>query len=76
MENTLRAIISQGATLKPEFGVYKNHTTDPFTLGINVLTTTDYVLGISTDLISDFGKGIIDNNAIISRIKIKRQPAN
>lgn len=76
MENTLRAIIGQVARLKPEFGVYKNHTPNPFTNGINIFTTTDYILGVSYSLITDFKNGVIDNNSLLSRIKIIKQPKN
>jgi hypothetical protein len=74
MENTLQEIIVQATELKPEYGEYKNHAADPFTHGINVLTTTDYTLVGSKELISDFEKGVIDNKTIVSKLKIKREP--
>ncbi len=74
MENTLKRIIAQATILKPEHGKYKSHKTDTFTQGINVLTTTDYTLGVSQELISDFEKGIIDNSTVVNRLKIKREP--
>ena len=74
MENTLREIIFQASKQKPEYGEYKKHSTDPFTQGINVLTTTDYTLGVPTELISDFVKGSIDNISLVIRLKVKREP--
>jgi len=74
MEKTLRQIITKASKLKPEYGDYKNHTPDPFTQGINIKTTTDYTLGVSKELISDFEKGLIDEKMIVNRLKIKKEP--
>lgn len=67
-------IVSKASKLNPEFGEYKKHITDPFTQGINVLTTTDYTLGVSQELISDFEKGLVDDKTLVNRLKIKRKP--
>ena len=74
METTLRRIISIANKVRPEFGEYVNYMNDPFTFGINVLTTTSYTLGISKELIKDFENGLNDISTITNRIKIKKEP--
>ena len=74
MKNTLQAIIKELSVQNSKFGEYRDHNVDPFTQGINVNTTTNYTIGISKELVSDFENKMVDSETLEKRIKIKRAP--
>lgn len=74
MKSLLQRIIKQAATIKPEYGEYHNHTTDPFTFGVNVFTTTEYTIGVPKELINDDKFINIEAEELCKRLIVKRKP--